>query len=253
MFQATHLVGFGAARSVYYANAVRFDGSNDYLTRGATMSGAADSKVGIMYLSIKWTGGNSAVQRIIQDNSSGTKIFITKDTNDKFTITLENSSDQTGWNFISNTSITTSSGWVNILASWTLGSTTANFYIDDSQDTGSTNTVTDRTIDWTNGEFGFGAAPNGTAPINAEVALVYLNIAEYLDITSASNRRKFFDANGKPVDLGSDGSNPTGSQPILYFAKRSGESASDFATNKGSGGGFTITGTLTDAASSPSD
>jgi hypothetical protein len=64
-----------------------------------------------------------------------------------------------------------------------------------------------------------------------------------------STRRKFIDSNGKPVDLGSDCSAPTGTAPAICF---SGD-ASTFGTNKGTGGAFALTGTLIDATSSPSN
>lgn len=61
-------------------------------------------------------------------------------------------------------------------------------------------------------------------------------------------RRKFISASMKPVDLGSDGSTPTGAAPAIFL---SGDHSS-FGSNKGTGGSFALTGTLTDAASSPS-
>ena len=64
-----------------------------------------------------------------------------------------------------------------------------------------------------------------------------------------STLRKFISADGKPVDLGSDCTNPTGIAPAVCF---SGD-ASSFATNRGTGGAFTLTGTLTDASTSPSN
>jgi hypothetical protein len=60
---------------------------------------------------------------------------------------------------------------------------------------------------------------------------------------------KFFSAAGKPVALGADGSTPTGTAPRIFF---SGDNSS-FATNKGTGGSFTLTGSLTNASTSPSD
>ena len=69
----------------------------------------------------------------------------------------------------------------------------------------------------------------------------------YLDFSVEANRRLFISAAGKPVDpavavaaLGT---------PIVRF---SGPTAS-WHTNKGSGGGFTENGALTDASTSPSD
>jgi hypothetical protein len=68
------------------------------------------------------------------------------------------------------------------------------------------------------------------------------------DIPQAT-RRKFRDASGKPVDLGATGSTPTGTAPAIFFSGN----ASTFATNKGTGGAFTLTGALTNAPTSPSD
>ena len=64
-----------------------------------------------------------------------------------------------------------------------------------------------------------------------------------------ANRRKFIDVDGKPVDLGSDGSTPTGTVPLMFFSGPT----DDWHINKGSVGGFTETGAFTDAPYSPSD
>ncbi|CAG1006024.1 hypothetical protein RHIZO_03226 [Rhizobiaceae bacterium] len=62
----------------------------------------------------------------------------------------------------------------------------------------------------------------------------------YLDLDVEANRRKFRSASGRPVNLGVDGSTPTGSQPLIFF---SGDRTT-WATNKGRGGAFTLTGSL---------
>ena len=83
------------------------------------------------------------------------------------------------------------------------------------------------------------------------MAEFYLNFGEYLDFSTESNRRLFSDASGNPVDIGLDGSGLTGSAPTAYFSVRSGDAAPDFATNRGSGGNTTITGTLDLVTPSP--
>lgn len=55
--------------------------------------------------------------------------------------------------------------------------------------------------------------------------------------------RKFIDADGKPVYLGANGELPTGIPPAIFFSGL----AASFPTNLGTGGAFTLTGTLTDA------
>jgi hypothetical protein len=71
----------------------------------------------------------------------------------------------------------------------------------------------------------------------------------FIDFSVAANRRKFSDASGKPVNLGSHGEIPTGTSPFYFF---SGDHTS-FPTNQGTGDTFSLTGTLTDATSSPSN
>jgi hypothetical protein len=83
----------------------------------------------------------------------------------------------------------------------------------------------------------------------ADVSNFWMAPGQYIDFSVEANRRKFIDANGKPVDLGADGSTPTGTAPAVFF---SGD-ASGFGTNKGTGGTFTLTGALTDATTGPSD
>ncbi|MBF0284799.1 MAG: hypothetical protein HQL51_10120 [Magnetococcales bacterium] len=90
-----------------------------------------------------------------------------------------------------------------------------------------------------------GASPPG------DIAEFYLNIASYLD--PATNLTKFRSASGKPVDLGANGSTPSGSQPLVYLSVRPGGVANDWASNLGSAGAFSITGTLSLSSTNPSD
>jgi hypothetical protein len=70
---------------------------------------------------------------------------------------------------------------------------------------------------------------------DGDIAYIYHNVVTALDITDVANRRKFIDAAGDPVDLGSDGSTPTGSAPAFFLD--GGASMS----NNGSGGTLTPT------------
>jgi len=68
-----------------------------------------------------------------------------------------------------------------------------------------------------------------------------------------ATRRKFRDGSGKPVNLGATGSTPTGVAPAVFLRRAAGAAASTFATNLGTGGNFTGGGSITNAATSPSD
>lgn len=62
--------------------------------------------------------------------------------------------------------------------------------------------------------------------------------ASYVDLSIASNRRKFINADLTPVSLGADGSAPFGTQPPIFLHIDAGGVATDFLTNLGSGGSF---------------
>ena len=90
-----------------------------------------------------------------------------------------------------------------------------------------------------------GGAAN--ANLNADIAEAWFGLGQFLDLSVIANRRKFRDVSGNPVSLGADGSLPTGTPPAVYFSGN----ASSFATNRGNGGAFVLTGTLTNASTSP--
>ena len=70
----------------------------------------------------------------------------------------------------------------------------------------------------------------------------------FIDFSNATNRQKFYSSGGDAVDLGSDGSTPTGSAPLVYLHLDSGETGNNFASNAGTGGDLSVTaGALTNA------
>ena len=86
-----------------------------------------------------------------------------------------------------------------------------------------------------------------------ELADVWIGVGQFLDLTVQANREKFIDANGKAADLGVDGSGPTGVAPAIFFHRDTDAPASDFASNRGTGGAFSLTGSLTASSTNPSD
>lgn len=72
---------------------------------------------------------------------------------------------------------------------------------------------------------------------------------QQVDMAYAAAGGSFIDAGGKPKDLGPTGAVPTGVAPEVFLSGN----ATSFGTNKGTGGAFTTTGTLTNASTSPSD
>ena len=150
---------------------------------------------------------------------------------------------------------TASSTWHHLISSWNTNASAGNkvcqIYVDDADvsvkvnDSNAASPVPylDDPSDWQVGRGWYGG-----------ISELYFNTIQYYDLDTEDNRRKFIDADGKPVDLASDGSNPTGSAPMLYMRVQDGGAVGDFATNQGGGGGMTKkTGTPALSSDSPSD
>jgi hypothetical protein len=81
---------------------------------------------------------------------------------------------------------------------------------------------------------------NVTLALKTDMAELYF-AHEFLDFTNPANRAKFHDTNGKPVDLGTTGSLPTGSPPLLYLSLQSVDNSPYlFASNESGAGSLTV-------------
>jgi hypothetical protein len=242
--------GGATVTASYTADAVLFDGTNDYGTR-ASFVGAADSKVGIisMWMNIQAT---SASQQMMSSDGEYSEV---RDSSDKIALDLSNSGGGGSVAIKSSTSYnaTTNTGWHHYLWSWNVATPTRLMYVDDADDIG-TNNSTNATADWTRSTMSIGAKVNGSYKANIFLFDFFLDTTTFLDITQESNRRLFIDDSGKPVDLLADGSGPTSSQPIMFLHIPTAAAANTFLTdNKGSGGDFSVSGALTTASSTPTD
>jgi hypothetical protein len=244
---------FATEKAFPQVDSAQFDGVNDYITRGASLNGAADSKSGILSLWIRFdvvsgrifcsatTLGGSVVRFILEVAGNSTLSL--------------GAANSAGTNILQvNTVSTFSAGatWRHVLASWDLAAAATHLYINDVSDKNTT-TATNDTIDYTVADWAIGAAASGLLKMDGCLAEVYFAPGQFLDFSVEANRRKFISALGKPVYLGTDGSLPTGTTPLVYQRLADMEAIANFATNRGTGGDFTISGALTTGSTSPSD
>ena len=87
-----------------------------------------------------------------------------------------------------------------------------------------------------------------TKPPIQDMADFWLGVGQSLDLSIVANRRKFISFDKKPVELGQQGKMPTGTRPTIFF---SGD-VEQFPDNRGTGGPFTMLGSLSNATTSPS-
>lgn len=249
------LLGVGqppAAASAFSYDAVTFDGTNDWLSRGSALTGVSDHPRGILSF---WFNpfADGVVDSVLYNNAFG--VAGAKATT-RFELGLNDPSFASQF-IIATTSSLTAGSWWHLLASWDTnfgaGSKVGQIYLNDvssftvATDSGPAMNVAyaSGVTDYTIMSDGFGTLGKG------DVSEFYFAPAQYLDFSVTANRRKFITAGIKPVDLGSDGSTPTGVKPAVYQHVAAAGSASAFGTNQGSGGGMTINGALTIASTKP--
>ena len=220
--------------SGFLVNAVDFDGTNDYLSRGGVLTGAVDSKTGTLSTWIK-RGVDDVGHNIwsLRVAAGGEASFIQMLSDNKFFMLLRNTGNTNILNVRTVNTIVVADGWTHILASWNLSTSVAQIYINDVSDADTPATMLDQNIDYTRGDAGIGhdwsaAGSAGTNKLNGCLSEFWFEDGLYLDLSVKANRRKFIDGAGKPVDLGSDGSIPTSTSPLIFL---SGETV-DWHTNK---------------------
>jgi hypothetical protein len=252
------ILGFGGVATApsYVTLGVVFDGTNDYMSRGADWTGNADSTQGILSLWFRINAGDDSNRRYMA--APGGLFVIDQASSNKFVWALYDSAASKVIVFGSSTAYTASSTWRHLLVSfdtnYSAGNKKTYLYITDTED----NLIvadghTAFTVDLTASDQFIGASADSSAKFNGDMADFYWAPGQFLDFSVTANRRKFIDAEGKPVNLGSDGSTPTGTAPIAFFHVGAGGAAVDFDNNLGSGGDVTITGALALASTNPSD
>ena len=131
--------------------------------------------------------------------------------------------------------------WYIMLVSMDLANTSKrHIYLDGVSKTGDFGTYTNDSIDMTKG------AARIAGDANHQTGFFYLSSA-YTDLSQEANRNKFVDQLGFPRDLGDDGSEPSGSSPLIYMKFDNIVDSDAVGTNRGTGGNFSKAGSGGDA------
>lgn len=227
-----------AATSFTYYSAT-FTG-DDWLSRGAGLTGAADSKLGLLSCWFKFATTGTE-EYLLRSTSAWIKVY--KSAADRIYVIAAESGASNNVAYI-HSSITIDTSWHHLLVSWDAGTTGRLHMYIDGADVSTIDYEGDYAADWTNSDWGVGALHEGSTPFTGKLCEFYLTTpATWFDITNSTNRDKFFNSGtSKPVDLGSDGSTPTGTAPLIYLKTQ----PPAWETNSGTGGNFTENGAITD-------
>jgi len=245
----------GFMKTPFKIDAADFDGFNDNMRLGAGLTGALDSKTGILSFWVRFDA-NQVGNFINGETTLGggtVRFFANWGGSSPIRVVARNTSATNILDITSTASYSSGATWWHFLCSWDLAAAAAHLYTNDASDLTVT-TLTNDTIDYTVGDWWIGVFPPTFNRINGCLAEFYFAPGQYLDFSVVANRRRFISAIGKPVGLGTTGASPTGTAPLIYHHLNDGEAVANFAINRGTGGGpWTITGTLDAASTSPSD
>jgi Concanavalin A-like lectin/glucanases superfamily/Cadherin domain len=233
------------APSGYTANAVTVTRNTDRLDSGANF--AADGET--VSVSGWWRRNGTLATRQFFWGGLSVRWEVGFDSSNRFAVDWFNPAGGLHHRIVS-TAIT-DTDWHHIAFSIDVngaGATVSHLYVDGVSDKSVLNdTVT--TEFSRNRSYAIGNNQGGTTlGYDGDFAELWAS-SEFVDFSDTPTFEKFRSTGGKPVDLGSDGSTPTGTQPEIYLK----DPAATIETNSGSDANLTEVGTFTDAASSPSD
>jgi hypothetical protein len=232
--------------SEFWADSAAFNGSNQYLNRTSALSGISDGTNITLAFSFKVDVVGSGDGYLIElhngsSRSTGINCFF-NDGSDNFSFSCFNTSatgDGNNYVFSGNSASNSvvAGAWNTVLIS--ANASNAYIYFNGTSLSLTTSLGSNINLDLAN--WGIGRRDdNGTLYLDGNIGFLYFNNS-YIDFSQEANRLKFFDAFNNPVDVGADGSVPTGNQPLIYMNE-----GFHLGTNLGSGGNFTPQNTPTD-------
>lgn len=231
--------------AVTQAEAVDFDGTNDYLSRSTVLSGAANSKTFTLSFWF-WAPALSADCTFYEEDTGSSYRFVVQwvVSSTSFRVFARNTSGTNVLvaNYVLEPAALTNT-FYNILVSVDLASTSNRyFYVNDQA-------VSPSWTTYTNQDIGFANSTRYVVSnnlIEAQYAKTRLSNFyrdnTYRDMSVTANRRLFITADLKPA------AGQAALSPILYLPM---SDPTTVATNTGTGGNFTLTGTVARSGRGP--
>ena len=233
----------GASQAL--VNAVRLDGTNDYLRiPEASLVGVSDGQLGLFstWFMLARTGATETVWNGGTAGSNRFRVRVMATGRIRVDMLTSGAANVYVWDVGGAGVISDTDTWHHFGFSFdatTLPTVTVKSYLDavsryNQLGAGATPADVDFTRDWT-----IGALADGAGKADISLAETYFDDS-FLDLDTAANLEKFRSSDGKAVDLGADGSTPTGAQPLMCLNK----TVANWHQNAGSAGDYTLNGAL---------
>jgi hypothetical protein len=229
--------------SEFWADSAAFNGTTQYLSR-TSIAGAVSSKTFTLVLAFYQNAYQNAARLLSMDDSgaAGDEFHAhCLDVDLSFRLTTRSSSPAAN-NLAVNTSASSAprDAWHIVLVSVDLSDTNKRHLYLNGVSNATWTTYVDEPVSFnTMDVINIGRDFDNSNYWPGNIGFLWFN-TEYIDFSQEANRLKFFDAFNNPVDLGADGSTPTGNQPLIYMNE-----GFYLGTNLGSGGNFTPQNTPT--------
>ena len=245
----------GTGLPQYAAPAVNCDGSTTYLTLGSNLAGIADSKAATGNFWFRRDGGTGAIRDIYDIYSNATmRVEVYFDASNLIHLAGFDSTPTKDLDINGGTAYTVDGLWHHVAFTFDLNQTCTNatsnspgcqIYVDGVAQTITNTTFTNAALDFsvaTTPKNSICGTPAGANKYNGDLADLWIDFGTYTDLRTASNLAQFYNtATNGPVYLGADGSTPNGISPEVFLSDTT---TATWPTNKGTGGGFTLNGTL---------
>ena len=219
----------------YTAYATKFGTTTDVLSKVGAFTDLADGTNGVLSFWVKWTGAVGDLRKVFY--STGGDMYVQKLDNECLRVGFSDTSEIASTILTSTNAITTNE-WHHIAATWdSFDASKCRMWID-AVECGSITTRVATNLDYTLSAY-FVSYDDATG-VDGELCEFWMGFNQFLDLGESSNLQKFRSTGGKPVDLGEDGSTPTGTSPTVYLR----HPYTGFQTNAGTGGDFSVSGTL---------
>jgi hypothetical protein len=221
--------------------AVSFTGSQ-YARRASNLLNLTSGKEFTLSLWLKAEDGQGGTIFIGGGPAGATqKISVTQSTSSGvYSVLLRNAADTIIWQASTATAYDDGE-WHNVLISADLAATTAHLFVDGVSDESTIVAPVNDTIAWADcTEWVFGAFFAGGATLLTAIVDSLWFATEYIDVSTAANKRFFYGDDGTKVGLGHQGRRPIARRPEVLLCHGPG----NFGHNEGSGGDFTLTGSL---------
>lgn len=246
---------------IYLMDGADFDGTV-YMKSNDPIPGSVDSKLGTFVAWVRLDGsliGPGTQQNVFSaadtPGSSTPKGLQLSYASSRWTVRAFNTAGTVILNVSTPATYNSGAAWLCIMGSFDLSDTAKRkLYVGDDSELSLITTYTDDTIDYTVNDWVIGARSDGQNTFNGAIGELLFWPNVYYDWGIEANRRKVITEDGKPVSpFKLKGLIADLSTPVIHLHLDEGEAPANYRLNHGREGDFFITGSLTNASTSPSD